>query len=201
MVRSRIRIRPARSFATAVLILSAVVTVPARAQSPTAGPSLDEWMPQLQKGLWVKVEGEWMGGVLRADELRVFHGELDQSEVTSVVASADSASGRIRSQLGVEIVVSERTEFQKDGAGHGWSVVAPGVLVEADGQLQRDGTLLADELEIRVPSEKPRPAGWYREHELTGRIDAIDLATHTLTVLGVTVRCDARTRNKTRFIR
>jgi len=201
MIRSRIRIRPARSFAAAVLILSAAVTMPAQAQSPTAGPSLDEWMPQLQKGLWVKVEGEWMGGVLRADELRVFHGELDQSEVTSVVASADSASGRIRSQLGVEIVVSSRTEFQKDGAGHGWSVLAPGVLVEADGQLQRDGTLLADELEIRVPSEKARPAGWYREQELTGRIDAVDQATHTLTVLGVTVRCDARTRNKTRFIR
>jgi hypothetical protein len=188
--------------ATALAI--AIVGGPAphsRAQSPArpARPSIEEWLPSLQTGLWIKIEGEWADGVLRADEVKVVHGELDQAEVSSLVVAFDSVTARIRTQLGVEIAVSKRTQFEKE-ARRGWSAVTVGALVEAEGPIQRDGTLLADELEIKAPRSSPRPAGAYVEQELTGRIDAVDAAARTLTVFGVTVRCDAQTRNKTRFI-
>ena len=193
----------ARLLLALVIALGCSAASRSQAQSvpPAAAPrpTLDEWLPRLQTGLWIQIEGEWANGVLRADEVKVMHGELDQAEVSSLVAAFDSVTARIRTQLGVEIAVSKRTEFEKD-ARRGWSAVTVGALVEAEGPIQRDGSLLADELEIKQPAAKQRLRGSYVEHELTGRIDAIDVAARTLTVFGVTVRCDAQTRNKTRFI-
>jgi hypothetical protein len=174
---------------------------PPAVQQPQALPKIDQWLPQLQKGLWVSVEGAWLNGALQAEEIKVVHGALDQFEVASLVTSVDATTGRFRTQLGVEVVTNERTEFQeKDDPPLGFAALQPGVMVEADGQLQRDGTLLADEVEIRSMGRERRSTDKPDEHELTGRIDSVDPAARTLTVFGVTVRCDERTRNKTRFL-
>jgi hypothetical protein len=178
--------------------LCTLIAATAHAQS---SPPLAEWLPQLRKGLWVKVEGALEDGVLRAEEIRVVHGELDQSELASVVTSVDSSTMRFTTQLGVVVVATPRTDWQKDAAERGFAALRADIVVEADGQMQRDGTLLADEIEVYTPSSEPRPPGWFQEHELTGRIDAVDAAARSVTVLGVTVRFDEHTRNKTRFHR
>jgi hypothetical protein len=169
----------------------------AQSQSQPAAPAPADWLPQLRKGLWIKVEGELTPTGLRAEEIRIVRGELDQTELNSVVTKVDSSTMRFTTQLGVVVVATEHTDWQKLGSDRGFAAVRPGVLVEADGQMQRDGTLLADEIELYAPRSEPRPPGWFEEHELTGRIDAVDLNARSVTVLGVTVRFDEHTRNKT----
>lgn len=178
----------------AVSTLALAFAGPARSDSKR--PPLEDWFPRLRKGQWVKVEGALgTAKVLRAREIKVLRGDLDEVEMTSSIAALDAAKKTFTTAFGIQVVTNHRTEFQLPEHGRGsFASLQPGARIEAEGQFQKDGTLLADEVEIKKPAAAgERPA----DDEITGRIDNLDPTAHRFGVLGITVECDAHTKNKT----
>jgi hypothetical protein len=149
--------------------------------------------------MWVKVEGgPAAAGGLQATEIKILNGELDESEVTAVIVSIDSTHRSLKLEPGLVVVVPLPTEVQgRKSKRRSLSALRPGDRVEAEGQLQKDGTLLVDDLELKRP-EKPDETP--DEDELTGRIESIDAAARRIVLLGIPVRLDERTRNKTPYL-
>jgi hypothetical protein len=179
----------------AAALLAIAVVAPARGDNRR--PPLGEWFPHLSKGVWVKVEGQLTAGpVLRAHEIKVLRGDLDEVEVTGTVAALDAAGKRFTMGSGLQVVTNHRTEVQGAHGRHvAFAELRQGDRVEAEGQIQRDGTLLADEIEIKRLDTKPEKHS--DEDEITGRIESVDASVHRLVVLGVSVLCDENTKNKT----
>lgn len=179
----------------AVSSLALAFAGPARSESKR--PLLDDWFPRLRKGEWVKVEGTLgQGQALRASELKVLRGDRDAVEITSSITALDAGKKRFTTAFGIQVVTNHRTEFQLPGRGRGtFAALQTGARIEAEGQLQKDGTLLADEVEIKTPAaaSEQHPD----DDEITGRIDALDPTAHRFGVLGITVECDEHTKNKT----
>lgn len=179
----------------AVSTLALAFAVPARSDSKR--PPLGDWFPRLRKGQWVKVEGTFEATkALRAREIKVLRGELDEVEITCSIVALDAAKKTFTTTFGIEVVTNHRTEFQlPDRSKSTFAALQPGVRIEAEGQFQKDGTFLADEVEIKKPADaSSRHPG---DEEITGRIENLDPAAHRLGVLGITVECDEHTKNKT----
>jgi hypothetical protein len=190
-------LRMPRSAVCTALMLTGLLVDVAGAQ---LGPApIDEWFPRLRPGMWVKVEGgPAAAGGLQATEIKILNGELDESEVTAVIVSIDSTHRSLKLEPGLVVVVPLPTEVQgRKSKRRSLSALRPGDRVEAEGQLQKDGTLLVDDLELKRP-EKPDETP--DEDELTGRIESIDAAARRIVLLGIPVRLDERTRNKTPYL-
>jgi len=174
------------------LLAPILVISPAIAQ-----PSLETWFPQLQAGVWVKVEGHHAHGVLQATKIKLLTTELDEVEITCTIDSVDAEARSLRTALGVTVVASHRTDVQ----GHGseripFASLKPGDRVECEGQVQRDGSLLAVEIDLKRPQHDREE----EEEEIAARIESVDGAKHRIVLLGVTVQMDAKTRNRTPMI-
>ena len=162
-----------------------------------AQPSLDSWFPRLQAGSWIKIEGHWAEGVLHASKIKLLATELDESEITCKIASVDAEARSLRTELGVTVVASHRTDVQ----GHGseripFASLKPGDQVECEGVAQRDGSFLAVEIDLKRPQHDRRD----EEVEIAARVDSVDGTKHQIALLGVTVQMDAKTRNVTPMI-
>jgi len=66
--------------------------------------------------------------------------------------------------------------------------------VEAEGQLQKNGALLADEIEIQKRQEDRE-----EDEELTGRIESVEVGSRMIVLLGTRVYFDDKTKNKSPF--
>lgn len=179
----------------AVSTLALAFAGPARSDSKR--PPLADWFSRLKKGQWVKVEGSLgTANALRASELKVLRGDRDAVEITSTIAALDAGKKTFTTAFGIQVVTNHRTEFQLPDHGRGsFALLQPGVRIEAEGQLQKDGTLLADEVEIKTPAAAG--ARHPDDDEITGRIETLDPTAHRFGVLGITVECDEHTKNKT----
>jgi hypothetical protein len=167
---------------------------PLAAPLVTAQPAVDEWFSQLQAGVWVKVEGEPRDGVLQAAKIKILATALDESECSSEITGVDAEARSLQTKLGVTILASHRTDVQGIGSERiPFASLKPGDRVECEGQVQRDGGLLADEIDL----ERPQHDRDVEEDEITGRIESVDAARHRMVLLGVPVQVDAKTRNLT----
>lgn len=167
----------------------AAAPVAAGAQADARRSQLEVWFPRLRPGMWVKVEGQpGRERGLHADKLKALGGDLDESEVTSTIVAIDVERGTLDTQLGVRVVATLRTVIQGRRKHDTFATLRVGDRIETEGQVQKDGTLLADEIEIKGNGED--------EDEITGRIESIDAATHQIRLLGIPVQLDAGTRNK-----
>jgi hypothetical protein len=175
----------------AVLALTAL----SAAGQQAAPPGPDQWLPHLRPGQWIKVEGlaDPRGG-LRAKELKIYTGERDESQITAAILSLDPARKSFRTGLGMQVITDRRTEVQGREKHHqSFSLLQPGMRVEAEGTLRKDGALLAEEVEIQKPKksgDKPD------DDEITGRIESVDLEARKLVLLGIPVFFDDQTRLK-----
>jgi hypothetical protein len=162
-------------------------------------PPLSTWLPQLRVGDWVKIEGETRpaGGVL-GREIKVVHGDFDESEITATVTGVDANRKAITTNLGVGVETTVRTQVHARGAQQDtFASLHVGDRIEAEGQLQKNGTLLADEIKIK---KAPEPEQKADEDELSGRIEAVDVEARKIVVLGVAIYFDELTKNKTPFM-
>lgn len=180
-------------------ILVALLAGAARGE---ARDSLATWFPQLRPGTWIKVEGlpDSTGG-LRAAEIKILSGELDESEVTTLVTGVDLEKRRLATRLGIRIEIGPRTRVERSKRARStWNELVAGDRIEVEGQLQANGPLVADQIEVKGPE---RPEGGtedrLEEDEITGRIESVDSAAHKVVLLGTPVIFDARTKNKTPF--
>ncbi len=176
-------------FAVLTLVVAAL---PARAERPQQ--SLETWFPRLSAGTWVKVEGQWRSGVFHATKIKILATALDESEVSTKIASVDAEARSLRTELGVTIVATHRTDVRGlDSERIPFASLKPGDRVESEGQVQRDGSLLAAEIDL----ERPMHDREVEEDEITARTESVDPATHRIVLLGVTVQVDTKTRNVT----
>lgn len=175
--------------------LLAIAFGPATARAQDVSP--EAWFASLRVGMWVKVDGQrGPDGVLQASRIRVYAGELDEVTLESDAAAVDVARLKLQTSLGVRVVATPQTEMDGPGRQRHVSLasVHVGDRVKIAGQLQKDGSLLAEEIEI----EESRPAEGGRrptdEHELTARIESIDRAGLRIVVVGLPIQVGAGTR-------
>lgn len=181
-----------RPISFAVLAL-ALVALPAWADRQQHG--LDTWFPRLSAGDWVKVEGRLRDGILHATKIKILAAALDESEVCSAIASVDSEARSLRTELGVTIIATHRTDVRGfESERIAFASLKPGDRVESEGQIQRDGSLLAEEIDLERPMHDRSIVD---DDEITARTESVDPATHRIVLLGVTVQVDANTRNVT----
>jgi hypothetical protein len=174
----------------ALLALSVVFGgLSATVQTQDAG--LDTWFPSLRLGMWVKVEGVLTSdGSVEASRIKLYAGDLDEVELVSEVTAVDLVRTTVQTAVGVRVVATPNTEME--GPKHRRHVslafLGAGDRVKIEGQLQKDGSLLAEEIDMDKPSRQPD------EHALTARIESIDTTRHRIMLLGVPVHVTRGTR-------
>lgn len=174
--------------------------VPARSEE---GAEIESWFPRLREGMWVKVEGELMAaGFLEATEIKILDGELDEWQIETYVASVDSAGAELMTTLGVRVLATPKTQMKgHQSKGHTtFAFVGADDQIEAEGKPQKDGALLADELEVERSKKKRPDFVPKNEHEVRARIERVDAANLQVILMGLTVQLSDKTRNKTPFV-
>jgi hypothetical protein len=152
----------------------------------------------LREGMWIKVEGPMHEAGLHADEVKIYAGELDESELASTVVGVDVTRMRLQTEFGVTVQSNDRTDLQgPKGQKHiGFPFLSVGDRIEIEGQWQKDGFFLAEEIEIEDSKRLDPQLQHENEHEVTARIESIDAANHSVLLLGVRVYFSQQTRNK-----
>jgi hypothetical protein len=189
------RKRSPTMFVALILAAACAQLVPAAATHADRRP-LAEWLPHLQVGTWVKVEGRIdPAGGLRASEIKVYHGDRDEVEIATAVVSVDTEQRTFVTRFGIRVETNSRTDVEgSKKLRTSFSALQAGDRIEAEGQMQKNGSLLADEIEI-----KKREKDKGDDDEITGRIESVDVEGRTAVVLGTRIFFDDRTKNKSPF--
>jgi uncharacterized protein DUF5666 len=183
----------------AVLWVAVAPAQPAPEQHmPEAG--IDSWFRHLRVGVWVKVSGKLTPArVLDATKIKIMDGELDEVDVESFVESVDLVKMTVQTTLGIRVVATPTTDM--DGPKHhhdvSFTFLAIGDRVDVEGQLQKDGSLVAEEIEIEKSKRLQPDYEPDNKHEITARIESIDAEKHRIVLLGIPVQLSETTRNKT----
>ena len=142
--------------------------------------SLDLDGATLSDGMQVEVEGTLDGDVLVASEIEAEDSDFEEDtelEMSGAVTAVDADNNQFVLN-GMTVRFDSETEFD-DGDQ---SALQAGVMVEVEGVVGTEGVLLAEEIEFE---EAP-------EIELEGMVQAT--TENTLTVMGITINADLRTR-------
>jgi hypothetical protein len=96
------------------------------------------------------------------------------------------------------VQASERTDLQgpKGNRHIGFAFLSLGDRIEIEGQWQKDGPFIAEEIEVEKSKRLEPELAHKNEHEVTARIESVDAETHSIQVLGVRVLFSQQTRNK-----
>ena len=157
-----------------------------------------EVMAALKPGQWVKMEG-----IVQKDfsvmcmDIKTLTGDLleDDWEITAVIRKVDNEKKEFALLL-LPIKIQPDTEFEdKTGKMKGFVDLKPGMLVEVDGTFLKDGTFLSKEVE-NVSAELAEESGLQNEVEIVGKVDRINVAKRTVTVMGTTFHIIAETELK-----
>jgi hypothetical protein len=171
----------------ALCLVASALSAAAHAQNAR----LDSLFPGLRVGMWVKVEGaRTTDGRLDVSAIRVYAGELDEVEVVTAVTAVDALKATVQTEVGVRVVTTPDTEIE--GPEHqslSLAFLEAGRRVTIEGQLQKDGSLLAEEIDMK--SRPDLPPG---KHALTARIESIDTAARRIVLMGVPAQLREVTR-------
>jgi hypothetical protein len=174
--------------------LIVLAAIPARSEPGTSHAS-EHWLSHLRPGQWIKVEGRLdTHGGLRARELKFIAGDRDEAQVTTSITSIDPLAKSFRTSMGIQVVTDRRTEVQgREKHQTSFSALQPGVRVEAEGKLRKDGAFLAEEVEIQKTKKDGDSPD---DDEITGRIESVDGQARKVVLLGIPVFFDDRTKLK-----
>ena len=180
-----------------LLTIAVAILIPTLGQAQTK-QNVDTWFPILRVGMWVKVEGMMRDGALHADEIRIYAGDLDEWEISSNVVEIDVTQMTLKTGFGVTIQASERTDLQgPNGHKHiGFPFLSVGDRLEIEGQWQKEGLFIAEEIEVEDSKRLEPKLEYKNEHEVTARIESVDPETSSVQMVGVRVFFDQKTRNK-----
>jgi len=182
------------------LLMLPFFAAPARSQQ-TAG--IDGWFPRLREGIWVEVEGALVAErLVEATEIKIFDGELDEWQIETYVASVDVERGTLMTTLGVPVLTTPKTLMKGPKKKDRITFAFVGVddKVEVEGKPQRDGSMVADEVEIEKSKKRKPDLVPSNEHEIRARIEKVDAAKLQIVLMGFTVQLTDLTRNKTPFV-
>jgi uncharacterized protein DUF5666 len=186
-----------RAVGAAFVAVLWVAVVPAQ---PAPETGIDSWFRHLRVGVWVKVSGKLTPErVIDATKIKIMDGELDEVDVESFVESLDLVKMTVQTTLGIRVVATPTTDM--DGPKHHHDVpftfLSIGDRVDVEGQLQKDGSLVAEEIEIEKSKRVQPDYEPDNKHEITARIESVDAKKHRIVLLGIPVQLSETTRNKT----
>ncbi|WP_372987461.1 DUF5666 domain-containing protein [Marinobacter sp.] len=136
----------------------------------------------LAVGVSVEVEGNLVGGVLQSNEIerddfrRYTLDDEGDIEFVGPVSSAYNSSNETFTINGLTVRVTPETEF--DDALSGPEQLVPGLLVQVEGDFESDGTITAEEIELREADSEVEAA----------RTSEIDYSSSQLRIGGVLVQ-------------
>ncbi len=149
------------------------------------GAALDDgFSPEPAVGQFVEAEGVLSGGILVADSVELEDGlsseEGDEAEVEGYITDFTSASAvfrvnGVRVQAGAGIGAGIRDQLDNN------------VKIEAEGEFNASGILIADDIEIRVQDGD-------EDVEIAGRVNSVVGNTVTIDDITIVIRVDAATR-------
>jgi hypothetical protein len=130
-------------------------------------------------GRGVEIEGTTSGAQgMQATRIEVRQSAEGDQEVTGIVEAVDAA-GKTITVLGIRIATDAHTLFEKeDGVPGAFSSLQKGQRIKAEGELQGDRVLAAEQIKIKETKDKAK---------IQGKIEGVDQAGRTLTVMGFTV--------------
>jgi hypothetical protein len=196
--RSRSGIDPPAIAAPAFLALFVATSALGGAAS-REDEDLEAWFGTLRVGMWLRVEGRLApDGVLRASRVKVYDGELDEAAVESDVVAVDLVRMTVETRVGVRALATPKTDIEGPRRRRHLNLMdlAVGDVVDIEGRLRRDGSLLAEKIEIEKAGPR-RPDPPRNNHKLTAPIESIDAAGRRIVVFGLSVQVgeDARFRS------
>ncbi len=162
-------------------------------------PPIESWFPKLRAGMWIEVDGSLTPeGVLDAQVIKLLDGELDEWQIETNVLSVDMKRRTIQSTFGMLFVSTPKTVLKgPKNEAVDFSFFGVDDRIEVEGRLQKDGSLLADELEIEKSKKQKSDLQVKNHHELRTRIESVDAENLQITTMGIKVQLSAQTRNKT----
>jgi hypothetical protein len=181
----------------ACIALVALAAGLAHAQSGRAGTPA-ELMAALKVGQWVKIEGP-AGNTpsVQCSEAKMLTGDfLDGDwQISAEVRRVDAAKGTF-TVFTMPCKLADGARFKsKANPGFSLAQLKPGMYVNVEGTFLRDGTLLARQVADKADEllEKPEHKGLVR---LRGRIDKVNPAGQSVTVMGIAFQINSRTQAK-----
>ncbi|MCI0693257.1 DUF5666 domain-containing protein [candidate division KSB1 bacterium] len=154
-----------------------------------------EIMTALKPGQWVKLEG----GVQKdfsvwCKELKILTGDFldDEWSISMIVKKVDPEKQQVQI---MQLLVKFKQDAEYQAGLKGFSDVKAGMYLDVDGTYLKDGTFLAKQVEdesIKLV-EKPETAN---EADIKGKVEKVDPANNTLTIMGITVRITDTTKSR-----
>jgi hypothetical protein len=162
--------------------------------------SAAEILQALKPGQWVKVEGIIQGdSSVLCKEVKFLTGDFleDDWKLAGVTHQVDPVNRQLRI-AGPLIKLRGDAEFENDGGTgpfKGFDDVKPGMRLDVEGTYLKDGTFFAKQIQngsARLASEP----GLENEIKVRGKVGDVDLATRSVTLMGITFKITDRTKGK-----
>ncbi len=176
------------------LWLAAVAALAAAPSLAVIGGPTDLFQ-SLKEGQWVELEGTpQRDRSALCTEAKILTGDLleDDWSVTGIVRSVDLQK-RVVVVHTLPIRMRERVEL--DSPNGRLNDFRPGMLISADGTYMKDGSFLAKELEDETQKLERKPQ-YHTRIQFVGRIEKLNSARQTVTLMGTTFVVNDRTRVK-----
>lgn len=190
--------RLCRSTIFGFLVLAMFVTVCVDAGLPQNA----DIFTAIKPGSWVKINGvPQKDGRILAEKVDLLTGDLqdDDWEVSGRITRIDPAKKTIEVG-GIVIRTSDETSYESGDATAKtvptFASLRPGMLIEAEGTLLKDGTFLADE--IQDETGNPKKAQKAHLLSVVGKVHRLDAESQTIEVLGVRFVVGGQTKFKTK---
>lgn len=157
-----------------------------------------EIMAALKPGQWVQMEGTVQQDLtVMCTQLKFMTGDFldDDWSLVGVVRKVSQEKQEMEI-MRIPIKVHKDTEYEnEDGTFKGFSQVKVGSFVEIEGTFLKDGTFLAKEVEDES-QKMAEDAGLENTLEAEGKIEKVDAAKSTFTVMGITVKITNQTKSR-----
>ncbi|MCL4705888.1 hypothetical protein KJ068_12045 [bacterium] len=157
-----------------------------------------EIMAALKPGQWVQMEGTIQKDLtVMCTQLKIMTGDFldDDWSLVGVVRKVDQEKQQMEI-MRIPVKVHKDTEYENEaGTFKGFSQVKVGSFVEVEGTYLKDGTFLAKEVEDE--SQKlAEDSGLENTIEAEGKVEKVDVAKSTFTVMGMTIKITNQTKSR-----
>jgi len=183
-----------------ILLLAAVtlLAIPARFVSAQSNSTMTvpQVMAAVKPGQWILLEGTpQANGTVLCSKIKVLTGAIDDSawSIRTTLRGVDPAKQALTVGQ-YHVALMQHPKFNSPtGSLKGLSGLKTGMLVKVEGVYHSDGSFVAKKVNDES-DQVPRKAGIEKKLRLQGRIQRLDPAQKTITVMGTTFMMSAATR-------
>jgi hypothetical protein len=185
-----------RQVFTGVFVALCLVTVHPGGAQIKGRMTMADILATLKPGQWAELEGTVQPDFsVLCTKVKLLTGDLldDDWEIDGVIRKVDKGKQEVEI-LRLPIKVQPETEFEDDaGKLKSFADVKVNMFIQAEGTYLKDGTFLAKQIENKAAklAEKPQLKN---EIKTTGKVEKIDAAKRTISLMGMTFRLTDHTK-------